>query len=373
MKKIIVIPDSFKGTLSAADFCGITKKAWAKHFPDCKIVLLPLADGGEGTTDCFIAMDGYMKVNTTAKNSYMEDIPVYYAVKGNTAVMEMAACASLTSVKGRENPGITTTYGVGQMIAHRVNAGYKNIILGLGGSCTNDAGRGMAAALGVKFFDEKGEEFTPTGYTLEKIKNIDFSRAEKLLTGVQITAMCDINNPLYGTKGAAYIFGPQKGADRAAVEILDKNLKYISDLIYKIKCCDYSQIPGAGAAGGMGFGVCAFLNGSLKGGVNLILDEIDFEKQIESTDLIITGEGRLDSQSLGGKAVVGIARRRQKVPVIAVVGGAMSGYEPAYETGLTAVFTVNQLPEDLSVSGGKTAGNLEKTIDNIARFAKAIK
>ncbi len=373
MKKIVVVPDSFKGTLSAGEFCHITEKTWKLHFPECEVVCLPLADGGEGTTDCFLGMEGYSKIDITACNPYMENIPGYYAVKGDTAIMEMAMFAALSSVEGRLNPGITTTYGVGQMIAHRVDSGCKKIILGLGGSCPNDAGTGLAAALGVKFYDENNTEFIPTGYTLNRIKNIDFSHAKTLLKDIYITAMCDIDNPLYGIKGAAYVFGPQKGADEKAVKILDDNLQYISRLTEKLTGENHSNLPGAGAAGGMGFGVCAFLGGSLKAGVNLILDRVDFENQLTGTDLIITGEGRLDSQSLSGKAVVGIARRRQGVPVIAVAGGVAQGYEPALDMGLTAVFTTNMLPVDLSVSAKETPANLKKAIDNIARLIKAIK
>ena len=375
MKKIILIPDSFKGTLSAAEFCHISSDVLKKHFPATEIISLPLADGGEGTTDCFLTMDGYTKVTATVKNAFMEDITGYYAVKGNTAVMEMAMCASLPSAKGRENPATTTTYGVGQLICHAVENGAKKIILGLGGSCTNDAGTGMAAALGVQFFDKDGNSFIPTGETLDKITAFNTENTDILLKDVEITAMCDIDNPLYGKNGAAYIFAPQKGADSEMVAVLDEKLKYIASFTEKQTGNNYYDIKGAGAAGGMGFGVCAFLGGSLKPGVNLILETIGFENQLSDTDLIITGEGRLDSQSLSGKAVIGISRIAQKynVPVIAVVGSVADDVSPVYTQGVTAVFTTNTQPVPFEIAAANTGRNLAFTVENIRRMIAAIK
>lgn len=375
MKKIILIPDSFKGTLSAAEFCHISSDVFKKHFPAAEIISLPLADGGEGTTDCFLTMDGYTKVTATVKNAFMEDITGYYAVKGNTAVMEMAMCASLPSAKGRENPATTTTYGVGQLICHAVENGAKKIILGLGGSCTNDAGTGMAAALGVQFFDKDGNSFIPTGETLDKITAFNTEKADILLKDVEITAMCDIDNPLYGKNGAAYIFAPQKGADDLMVADLNEKLKYIASFTEKQTGNNYYDIKGAGAAGGMGFGVCAFLGGSLKPGINLILETIGFENQLSDTDLIITGEGRLDSQSLSGKAVIGISRIAQKynVPVIAVVGSVADDVSPVYTQGVTAVFTTNTQPVPFEIAAANTGRNLAFTVENIRRMIAAIK
>ena len=374
MKKIILIPDSFKGTITAGQFCTISEKVLKRYFPECEIVSLPLADGGEGTTDCFLQMADYKKVQTTAMNAFMEEIPVYYAVNGTTAVMEMAMCASLPSAKGRENPATTTTYGVGQLVRHAVENGAKRVILGLGGSCTNDAAAGMAAALGVKFFDEKGEEFIPTGQTLDRIASFDTAEADKLLADVELLAMCDIDNPLYGPNGAAYIFAPQKGADKAMVEMLDGKLQYIAHLTEKQTGVNYYDLKGAGAAGGMGFGVCAFLGGRLQQGVQLILDTIDFDTQIQDTDLIITGEGRIDSQSLSGKAVIGISRRAKSknVPVIAVVGSARDGYQAGYDQGLTAVFTTNTEPVPFEQAAKNAHRNLEQAVDNIARLITAL-
>ncbi|MBR4035304.1 MAG: glycerate kinase [Oscillospiraceae bacterium] len=370
MKKIILIPDSFKGTITAAEFCSISADILQNYFPQAEILSFPLADGGEGTTDTFLQLDGYTKVTTTVKNAFMEDISAYYAVKGHTAVMEMAMCASLPSAKGRENPATTTTYGVGQLIEHAVKNGAKNIVLGLGGSCTNDAGTGMAAALGVEFFDAEGNSFIPTGATLDKIASFSTEKADKLLENITITAMCDIDNPLYGKNGAAYIFAPQKGADSAMVIDLDNKLQYIADLTKKQTGKNYYDIKGAGAAGGMGFGVCAFLGGSLKPGVNLILDTIGFEKHLQNTDIIITGEGRLDSQSLSGKAVIGISRIAQQhnVPVLVVAGSIADDISAVYKQGVTAVFTTNTQPVPFEIAAANAHKNLATTIDNISRL-----
>ncbi len=368
MKKFILIPDSFKGTVTAGEYCDISSAVLKRYFPDSEIISLPLADGGEGTTDCFLQMDGYKKVVTKAMNAFMEEKEVYYAVKDDVAVMEMAMCASLPSAKGRENPATTTTYGVGQLIRHAVENGAKKVILGLGGSCTNDAGAGMAAALGVKFYNQKGEEFIPTGESINNIVLYNTKKAECLLNETQIIAMCDIDNPLYGEKGAAYIFAPQKGADKKMVYMLDNNLRYIADVATKQTGTDYHLFKGAGAAGGMGFGVCAFLGGSLRPGVDLILDTIDFEKQIEDADYIFTGEGRLDSQSLSGKAVIGIARRTKGKPVIAVVGSVADGWESAYNEGVTAVFTTNLQPVPFEIAAQNAHKNLHSTMENIARI-----
>ncbi len=370
MKKIILIPDSFKGTITAAEFCNISSEILQKYFPQAQVISFPLADGGEGTTDTFLQLDGYKKITTTVKNAFMEDIPAYYALKDDTAVMEMAMCASLPSAKGRENPATTTTYGVGQLISFAVENGTKKIILGLGGSCTNDAGTGMVAALGVQFFDKEGNSFVPTGATLDKIAAFNTEKADTLLKDVEITAMCDIDNPLYGKNGAAYIFAPQKGADSSMVADLDNKLQYIARLTEKQTGKNYYDIKGAGAAGGMGFGVCAFLGGSLKPGVNLILDTIGFEKHLADTDLIITGEGRLDSQSLSGKAVIGISRTAQQynVPVLAVVGSIADDIFPVYSQGVTAVFTTNTQPVPFETAAANAHKNLTVTMDNICRL-----
>ena len=374
--KFVLIPDSFKGTLSSSQICEILKTGVEKHFPGSETVSIPVADGGEGSVDAFIAAVGGTKEHVTVKNPYFEDMESYYGLidEGQTAVIEMAACAGLPLVENRKDPRKTTTYGVGQLIVAAAEKGVKKIIVGLGGSCTNDGGCGAAAAAGIRFYDEAGEEFVPTGGTTEKIRRIDLSGYNPVLRSVEIVTMCDIDNPMYGPTGAAYIFGPQKGADAKMVLELDEGIANLSQVIAQTIGKDIRQIPGTGAAGAMGAGMIAFFGSRLQMGIQTVLDTVKFDQLIEDADYIFTGEGKLDSQSLRGKVVIGIAQRAktQKKPVIAVVGGAEdSQIEQAYEMGVTAVFPINRLPEDFSVSRHHSEENLAYTVDNILRLMKS--
>ena len=374
--KFVLIPDSFKGTLSSSQICEILKTGVEKHFPGSETVSIPVADGGEGSVDAFIAAVGGTKEHVTVKNPYFEDMESYYGLidEGQTAVIEMAACAGLPLVENRKDPRKTTTYGVGQLIVAAAEKGVKKIIVGLGGSCTNDGGCGAAAAAGIRFYDEAGEEFVPTGGTTEKIRRIDLSGYNPVLRSVEIVTMCDIDNPMYGPTGAAYIFGPQKGADAKMVLELDEGIANLSQVIAQTIGKDISQIPGTGAAGAMGAGMIAFFGSRLQMGIQTVLDTVKFDQLIEDADYIFTGEGKLDSQSLRGKVVIGIAQRAktQNKPVIAVVGGAEdSQIEQAYEMGVTAVFPINRLPQDFSVSRHHSEENLAYTVDNILRLMKS--
>lgn len=371
MKKIIVIPDSFKGTLSSADAGNIARTEIEAVFPDCTVVCVPVADGGEGSVDCFLAALGGEKPEKLVAGPFFERITAHYGIlpDGVTAVIEMAACAGLPLAGDRKNPLLTTTYGVGELILDSVSRGCRNIIIGLGGSSTNDAGCGMAAALGYIFTDKNGKSFVPTGGTLADVRRIG-GRPDPRLSDISITTMCDIDNVLYGNGGAAHIFAPQKGADTAAVELLDSGLRHIADLMRRDLGIDVGSLSGGGAAGGMGAGMAAFLGSPLLPGIDVVLDAVAFDDLLRDADLVITGEGKLDSQSLRGKTVIGIARRASPagVPVIAVVGGYDENLSPAYSVGVTAVFSINRLPEDLSVSAPKTKQNFSLTLRNILRL-----
>ena len=293
---------------------------------------------------------------------------------GNTAVIEMAACAGLPLVEERKDPEKTTTYGVGQLILAAAGKGVKKIIVGLGGSCTNDGGCGAAAAAGIKFYDKNGNEFVPTGGNTAEIEKIDLSGRDPVLDGVEIVTMCDIDNPMYGPSGAAHIFGPQKGADENMVLALDEGIKNLSRVITETTGKDISQVPGSGAAGAMGAGMIAFFGSRLQMGIQTVLDTVKFDEMIADADYIITGEGKLDSQSLRGKVVIGIAERAKKQGrrVIAIVGGAEDKeIGSAYEMGVTAVFPINRLPQDFSVSRHHSRENLSWTADNIFRLIAA--
>jgi glycerate 2-kinase len=374
MKKCIVIPDSFKGSLSSIEICSLSKNSISKYYPDCEIILLPVADGGEGTVDCFLtAMQGE-KIITKVHGPYMEEIAACYGKFGKMAVIEMAQAAGLPMVCGHPNPALTTTYGVGELIAHAVNNGANEIILGLGGSATNDAGCGCAAAMGVRFLDTDGNEFVPVGATLEKIVSVETTKAKKFLKECKITVMCDIDNPMHGENGAAFIFGPQKGADGAMVRELDRQLVCLDHTIQRTLHIKVSEIPGSGAAGAMGAGMVAFFGAELKSGIETVLDAVGFDEKVNGADAVFTGEGKIDSQSLRGKVVIGVARRakRRNVPVYAVVGDVADDAYLAYDMGVTAIFSINRLAISFSEAKARSAKDYVHTFEDILRLMKSL-
>ena len=374
MKKAILIPDSFKGTLSSAQICEIMGNQIRLRFPDCEVVSIPVADGGEGSVDAFLTALGGEKVFVEAANPYFEPMQAFYGLidGGRTAVIEMAACAGLPLVADRKDPTRTTTYGVGQLILDAVGRGVKRIVVGLGGSATTDAGCGAAAAIGVKFYNAAGAVFVPVGGTLKDVVKIDLGDSQEKLRGVEIVTMCDIDNPMYGPHGAAYVFGPQKGADAEMVKFLDDGLRHVGEAIRKDLGRDLTEVPGGGAAGAMGVGMVAFFGSTLQMGIETVLDTVNFDAILAGADAVFTGEGKLDTQSLRGKVVIGVARRakKQNVPVIAVVGGADLDVDEAYDEGVKAIFTINRLPQDLSVSSAYSDLNLAFAMDNILRMMK---
>ncbi len=376
MKKVVLIPDSFKGSLSSKEICKIMKSKVIQHFSDCEVVEIPVADGGEGSVDCFLAALGGERINLSVTGPFFNKVEAFYGLlaDGKTAIIEMAACAGLPMVGKDKNPLVTTTYGVGELIAHAANNGVSKIILGIGGSCTNDAGAGAAAALGTRFYDDRNSEFIPIGGTLKNIKSIDNSNVLPLLKDIEITVMCDVDNPMYGERGAAYVFAPQKGADDRMVRELDEGLINAAEVIKKDLLIDVANIKGGGAAGGMGSGMVAFLSADLCMGIDVVLNTVDFESIALDSDLIFTGEGKIDSQSLRGKVVAGVARRAKhlEVPVVAVVGYIGDGIENIYDLGISAVFSINQRPMPLDEAIVDSMKNLDKTMDNIMRFIKAM-
>ena len=374
MKKVVVISDSFKGSLSSSQISRIAADCIHRYDTDCQVVGLPVADGGEGTVECFLEAIGGESVVIPVHGPWGETLEASYGRIGDTAVVEMAAAAGLPLVGDRKDPSKTTTYGVGMQIRHAVEHGAKRIILGLGGSATNDGGCGCAVALGVRFLDAAGKEFCPVGETLHQIAAIDCTEADKLLEGVAVEVMCDIDNPLCGPKGAAAIFGPQKGADKAMIAMLDKGLGHMAQVIAKERDVQAEMIPGAGAAGGFGAGAVAYLHAELRPGIEVVLDMVEFERQLEGCDLVITGEGRIDGQSLGGKVPVGVSRRARKsqVPVIAVVGIMGNGAEAVYDEGITAIFNTNRraLPFEQIRNDGEQ--DYRSTLDDVLKFYYAM-
>jgi glycerate 2-kinase len=374
MKKIICIPDSFKGTMSSSLVCDIMESAIHNHIPECEVIKIQVADGGEGSVDAFLAAVGGTKVFVNVNNPYFEAMESFYAIlDGNVAVVEMASCAGLPLVSDRANPELTSTFGVGELILHAARSGCKKIIVGLGGSSTNDGGCGAAAAVGVRFLDKSGNSFVPTGKTLINIEQIDNKCIDPILKDVEIISMCDIDNPMFGKKGAAYVFGPQKGANPSMIIDLDNGLRHLAKRIDESCHINVSMIAGGGAAGAMGAGMVAFFDSQLKMGIETILDVVEFDQLITNADLIFTGEGRIDEQSLSGKVPIGVARRAKLagVPVIAVVGSIGTGFEEAYDQGITAIFSINSEPVDFSIAKMRSKENLALTMDNIIRSLKS--
>jgi len=372
MKKIILIPDSFKGTLSAMDVCRIMAAQIERHAPSAQVVSIPVADGGEGSVDCLLTALGGERIAVPVAGVFGEPMEGFFGLLpgGETAVIEMACCAGLPLAAGRLDPLRATTYGVGQLMVAAAQRGAKHILLGLGGSASHDGGCGAAAACGVRFLDAAGEAFVPIGGMLMRIADIDVSGLDAALAGVRITAMCDIDNPMFGPAGAASVFAPQKGANARMVRFLDAGTRHLSGVFREKLGLDLSSMPGGGAAGAMGAGMCALLGASLRPGIETVLDTVDFDSQLAGAGLVLTGEGRLDSQSLGGKVVIGVARRARArgVPVIALVGGLGEGWRGAYAEGVTAMLSINTRPMTLEEAGHHAEENLAATTENLLRI-----
>lgn len=375
MEKILLVPDSFKGTLSSRQVCQVMAGQLRRFFPQAQVKSIPVADGGEGSVEAFLAAAGGERRTRTVTGPFGEPVEAFYGILGDgrTAVIEMAACAGLPLAEGRLNPERATTYGVGELLLAAKEAGCTKAILGLGGSCTNDGGVGAAAALGAKFTRADGAAFIPTGGTLGEIAALDVSPVAQALQGMELTAMCDIDNPLYGEAGAAAVFAPQKGADAAMVARLDAGLRHLGQVAARCLGRDFSHLPGAGAAGGLGFGMAAFCGAQLRMGIDAVLDAVGFDSLLPGTDVVFTGEGKIDSQSARGKVVSGVAARCRKagVPVVAVVGQIDQGFEEMYQQGLTAVFSINRAAQPFAESRFHAGENLALTMENIARLLAA--
>ena len=343
-QNILVAPDSFKGTLSSAEVCAIVREAAAAVLPGARVRCLPVADGGEGSVDCFLAAAGGVKKELTVTGPLFRPVRGFYGVLPNgTAVIEMAAAAGLPLTGDAPSAADTTTYGVGELIADALGGGCRSLLLCLGGSATNDGGCGMAAALGVRFFSH-GKPFIPTGRTLSDIEKIDPSGAVSRLSGVRFTVLCDVRNPLCGENGAARVFAPQKGATAEEVVLLDRGLFHLAARIKADLGTDVLNLPGAGAAGGMGGGAVAFLGAHLTPGIEAVLDAVRFDDLLQTADLVVTGEGRIDGQSAGGKVVSGVLARAKMagVPTVALAGALGKGAERLFGMGLCGMFATGR-------------------------------
>lgn len=370
--KILIAPDSFKGSVSALDVAKNIESAVRTVDSDIETVLMPVADGGEGTVDAIascvpaeiqkVMVCGPMKVEAEAYYAIIED--------GKTAVIEMAQASGLPMVSVAErNPLLATTYGTGQLMKDALDKGVKKMIIGIGGSATNDGGAGALNALGALFLDKKGKQLSLGGGTLAELKEIDLSQFDKRIYDTEIVVACDVTNPLTGPTGASYIYGPQKGATPEMVEELDQALRHFADVSREVLNEDFSLYPGAGAAGGLGFALLAFCKAKFAAGIDIVLDVCGFEKELQDTDLVITGEGRIDGQSVCGKVLYGIGMRAKEknVPVIAIGGGVKEDSEALLDFGISAMFSIANGPMTLEYAMENGPALIRQVVKNIMR------
>lgn len=335
---IVLAPDSFKGTMSAEEVCDVWARAIARRLPQAQVRRVPLADGGEGLVEAALhILKGSLR-QAQVLGPFGEPLKVDYALlPDGQAVVEMACCAGLPLVGSRQDPFRASTWGVGQLLAAVRDQGASGVLLGLGGSATNDGGMGMAAALGYQFLDEHGRPLEPLALNLHAVRGI---RPPEKSLGIPVVAACDVDNPLTGPQGASHVFGAQKGAGEDGRVWLDEGLENLARVMERDLGQAVSHVPGAGAAGGLGAGVLAFLGGKLRPGIELLLDAAHFDQLLEDADLVLTGEGRMDGQTVHGKTPCGVAGRARKmgVPCIALCGSAGDGVEAVYGAGIDAVF-----------------------------------
>ncbi|MGO2303649.1 MAG: glycerate kinase [Providencia sp.] len=373
--KIIIAPDSFKESMCAEVAAKAVMKGFKMVFPDAQYVCLPIADGGEGTVDAFIAAVGGERVTIKVKGPLGEPTMAYYGLLAarKTAVIEMAQASGLMLVAPEQrNPMLTSSYGTGQLIQDALDKGVSQIILGIGGSATVDGGVGMLQALGAVFYDDKQNVLGTGGKVLNQIAKIDISALDSRLLDCSINVACDVDNPLVGTRGAAAVFGPQKGATPEMVIELEKGLNRLADVIEQVKGQNYRHLAGGGAAGGISVAAAAFMNAQLKPGIDIVIEAVKLEQEIVDTSLVIVGEGSMDGQTAGGKAPIGIAKVAAKhhVPVIALSGVLGDGVEGLHQEGIDAFFSI--LPRLSKLDEALTQGeiNLQQTAYNVATVLK---
>ncbi len=373
MLKVLIAPDSFKGSLTSSQVADAIEEGILAVFPQCKTLKIPIADGGEGTCEALVSALGGKKVKVTVHDPLMRPVKAGYGIlnDGKTAVIEMAAASGLTLLAENEkNPLLTTTYGTGELIKDALRRGCRKFLIGIGGSATNDAGTGMLRALGFKLLDNKGRETPEGGQSLKRITSVNDSEAMLQLHEARFTVACDVTNPFSGVNGAAHVFAPQKGADTEMVEQLDAGLEMFRQLIINQKQIDLNEISGAGAAGGLGGALVAFLKAQLKPGIQMVLEAVSFEQHLKDADLVITGEGKLDKQTIMGKAPAGVLEMalKQNVPVIAI-GGSIEDVENLNKEGFLAVYPITPGPASLQEAMKEETArqNIRRTIQQVMR------
>lgn len=343
--KIVIAPDSYKESLSALEVATAIEQGFREIWPDADYVKLPVADGGEGTVEAMVAATAGRIVHVDVTGPLGARVQAFYGLSGDerSAFIEMAAASGLELVKpAQRNPLTTTSWGTGELISHALDAGVKHIIIGIGGSATNDGGAGMVQALGAKLLTSEGKPIGQGGGELDRLARIDISGLDKRLADCRIEVACDVTNPLTGEEGASAVFGPQKGATPEMIERLDKSLAHYAQVIAHDLDMDVLNLSGGGAAGGMGAALYAFCGAQLRQGIEIVTDALQLDKQVADADLVITGEGRIDSQTIHGKVPVGVARvaKRFNKPVIGIAGSLTADVGVVHEHGVDAVFSV---------------------------------
>ena len=353
--KIVVAPDSFKGSVTALQAAEAIERGLHRVFPDAEIEKLPMADGGEGTAQSLVDATGGRILTESVVDPLGVEIEARYGVLGDgvTAVIEMAAASGLTLVPlAKRNPLVTTTYGTGQLIKAALDHGCRKLIIGIGGSATNDGGAGMAQALGAKLITASGEPIRWGGGGLHQLDAIGISELDSRIQETETVVACDVNNPLTGEDGASHVYGPQKGATPEMVQTLDANLAHFDTILQRDIGVTVGDIPGAGAAGGLGAGLIAFLNAELKSGVALVIEATQLEKRISDADLVITGEGQINFQTVFGKTPVGVAKvaKARGIPVVAIAGSISDDADGVYDAGIDAMVDIVPEPMPLEVA-----------------------
>jgi glycerate kinase len=368
--KIVIAPDSFKGGLTALKVAEAIQKGIKNVDENIETIIVPMADGGEGTVQSLIDASGGKIIELTVHDPLFRKIKSFYGIMGNgeTAVIEMSAASGLPLLKPSErNPLKTTSYGIGELIKDALKRGCKKFIIGLGGSATNDGGCGMAQALGVKFFDGDGNELGMGGGELSKIKSIDFSELDNRIMKAEFLAACDVDNPLCGEKGASEVYGRQKGASDDDVITLDRGLNHFAQIVKQQLNLDIKDVPGAGAAGGLGAGVMIFLQAKLQRGVEIVVKITHLAEKMAGADLVITGEGRIDFQTAFGKTPYGVAQiaKERNIPLIGFAGSLGEGYKTLYDNGFDGIFSIIDKPMSLQDAIDNASLLLENAAENI--------
>ncbi|EPQ3461256.1 glycerate kinase [Klebsiella aerogenes] len=369
--KIVIAPDSYKESLSALDVATAIETGFREIYPHAEYVKVPVADGGEGTVEAMVAATQGHIVQVSVTGPLGEPVNAFYGLSGDMrcAYIEMAAASGLESVPPtRRNPLLTTSWGTGELIRHALDAGVSQIIIGIGGSATNDGGAGMAQALGAKLLNAGQQQIAPGGGALETLARIDLSELDPRLADCRIDVACDVTNPLTGPQGASAVFGPQKGATAAMIERLDRGLQYFAQIIDRDLDIDVLSLEGGGAAGGMGAALYAFCGANLRPGIEIVTDALGLADLVADADLVITGEGRIDSQTIHGKVPVGVAKvaKRYNVPVIGIAGSLTADVGVVHQHGLDAVFSVLYSVCTLDEALANAAANVRMTARNVA-------